>query len=161
VKTELLNKKQIGMTLLTVKPENGRLTFPRFSSFIDGFFENEFPNVRAAEIFKTPALVNIKDTKESYRIEVAAPGFKKEELSIKVEGNILSLSAESRQETETTEEKFTRKEFNFSSFARSFTLPKTIDVTKVTANYENGILYVTLPKKEEAKENPSIDVKIS
>lgn len=149
------------MTLLTVKPENGRLTFPRFSSFIDGFFENEFPNVRAAEIFKTPALVNIKDTKESYRIEVAAPGFKKEEFSIKVEGNILSLSAESRQETETTEEKFTRKEFNFSSFARSFTLPKTIDVTKVAANYENGILYVTLPKKEEAKENPSIDVKIS
>ena len=149
------------MTLLTVKPENGRLTFPRFSSFIDGFFENEFPNARAAEIFKTPALVNIKDTKESYRIEVAAPGFKKEEFSIKVEGNILSLSAESRQETETTEEKFTRKEFNFSSFARSFTLPKTIDVTKVAANYENGILYVTLPKKEEAKENPSIDVKIS
>lgn len=149
------------MTLLTVKPENGRLTFPRFSSFIDGFFENEFPNVRAGEIFKTPALVNIKDTKESYRIEVAAPGFKKEEFSIKVEGNILNLSAESRQETETTEEKFTRKEFNFSSFARSFTLPKTIDVAKVAANYENGILYVTLPKKEEAKENPSIDVKIS
>ena len=149
------------MTLLTVKPENGRLTFPRFSSFIDGFFENEFPNVRAAEIFKTPALVNIKDTKESYRIEVAAPGFKKEEFSIKVEGNILSLSAESRQETETVEEKFTRKEFNFSSFARSFTLPRTIDVAKVAAAYESGILYVTLPKKEEAKVNPSIEVKIS
>lgn len=149
------------MTLLTVKPENGRLTFPRFSSFIDGFLENEFENLSRKELFKTPALVNIKDAKDSYRIEVAAPGFKKEEFSIKVEGNILSLSAESKTETEAIEEKFTRKEFNFNSFTRSFTLSKNIDATKVAATYENGILYVTLPKKEEAKENASIEVKVS
>lgn len=149
------------MTLLTVKPENGRLTFPRFSSFVDSFFENEFPNLNRNEFFKTPALVNIKDTKDSYQIEVAAPGFSKEEFSIKVEGNLLTISAENKKETETTEDKFTRKEFHFSSFARSFTLPRTIDVTKVAAAYESGILYVTLPKKEEAKVNPSIEVKIS
>lgn len=149
------------MTLLTVKPENGRLTFPRFSSFVDSFFENEFPNLNRNEFFKTPALVNIKDSKDSYQIEVAAPGFNKEEFSIKVEGNLLTISAESKKETEAAEDKFTRKEFNFSSFARSFTLPRTIDVTKVAAAYERGILHVTLPKKEEAKANPSIEVKIS
>ncbi|MCW5907168.1 MAG: Hsp20/alpha crystallin family protein [Chitinophagales bacterium] len=149
------------MTMLTVKPENGRITFPRFSSIIDNFFENDFPHLTRNEFFKTPALVNVKDTKESYQIEVAAPGFKKEEFSVKVDGNILTIAAESKKETETTEEKYTRKEFNFSSFSRSFTLPKTIDVTKVGAGYDNGILTVTLPKKEEAKENPQIEVKIS
>lgn len=149
------------MTMLTVKPESGRIAFPSFSSIIDSFFENDFPNLTRSEFFKTPALVNIKDTKDSYQIEVAAPGFKKEEFSVKVDGNLLTIAAESKKESETTDEKFTRKEFNFSSFTRSFTLPKTIEVTKVAASYENGILTVTLPKKEEAKENPQIEVKIS
>ncbi len=149
------------MTLLTVKPENGRYNFPRFSNLIDSFFENEFPNVHGGDIFKTPALVNIKDTKEGYQIEVAAPGFKKEDISVKVEGNLLTISAETKQESEVKEEKYTRKEFNFSSFKRSFTLPKTIEVAKVGGNYENGILTVTLPKKEEAKETGTFEIKIS
>ena len=149
------------MTLLTVKPENGRYSFPRFSNLIDNFFENEFPNVHGGDIFKTPALVNIKDTKEGYQIEVAAPGFKKEDISVKVEGNLLTISAETKQESEVKEEKYTRKEFNFSSFKRSFTLPKTIEVAKVGGNYENGILTVTLPKKEEAKETGTFEIKIS
>ncbi|MFN8285213.1 MAG: Hsp20/alpha crystallin family protein [Chitinophagales bacterium] len=149
------------MTLLSVKPENGRYNFPRFSNFIDSFFENEFPNVHGGDIFKTPALVNIKDTKEGYQIEVAAPGFKKEDISVKVEGNLLTISAETKQENEVKEEKYTRKEFNFSSFKRSFTLPKTIEVAKVGGNYADGILTVTLPKKEEAKETGTFDIKIS
>lgn len=149
------------MTLLTVKPENGRYNFPRFSNLIDSFFENEFPNVHGGDIFKTPALVNIKDTKEGYQIEVAAPGFKKEDISVKVEGNLLTISAETKQESEVKEEKYTRKEFNYSSFKRSFTLPKTIEVAKVGGNYENGILTVTLPKKEEAKETGTFEIKIS
>ncbi len=149
------------MTLLTVKPENGRYNFPRFSNLIDSFFENEFPNVHGGDLFKTPALVNIKDTKEGYTIEVAAPGFKKEDISVKVEGNLLTISAETKQESEVKEDKYTRKEFNFSSFKRSFTLPKTIEVAKVGGNYENGILTVTLPKKEEAKETGTFEIKIS
>lgn len=149
------------MTLLSVKPENGRYNFPRFSSFIDSFFENEFPNVHGGDIFKTPALVNIKDTKEGYHIEVAAPGFKKEDFTVKVEGNLLTISAESKMENEVKEEKYTRKEFNFSSFKRSFTLPKTIEVGKVAGNYADGILSVSLPKKEEAKETGAYDIKIS
>lgn len=149
------------MTLLTVKPENGRFATPRFSNLFDNFFENEFHNINRKEFFKTPALVNVKDTESAYIIDVAAPGFKKEDLSIKVENNLLILSAETKQETETKEEKFTRKEFNFSSFNRSFTLPKTVDAEKIAAAYENGILTVTLPKKEEAKPSAAIDIKIS
>lgn len=151
------------MTLVTVRPENGRLTFPRFSSIFDNFFENEFATPAAVkDIFKTPALVNVKDTKESYLIEVAAPGFKKEDFSVKVENNLLTISAENKVEAETTtEDKYTRKEFNFSSFSRSFTLPKSVDATRISGQYENGILNVVLPKKEEAKQATSIDVKIS
>ncbi len=149
------------MTMLTVKPESGRLTFPRFSNLVENFFENEFPTFSNQEFFKTPALVNIKDTKDSYKIEIAAPGFKKEDMNVKVEGNLLTISAEAKSETEQKEEKFTRKEFNFTEFKRSFTLPKTVDATKIAGNYENGILVVTLPKKEEALEQKTIEVKIS
>ncbi len=149
------------MTLLTVKPESGRVSFPRFSNLFENFFENEFPNLHGGDLFKTPALVNIKDHKDGYKIEVAAPGFKKEDFSVRVEGNVLTLSAETKQETETNEEKYTRKEFNFSSFTRSFTLPRTVEAAKVSATYENGILLVTLPKKEEAKQAATIDIKIS
>lgn len=150
------------MTLLSVRPESGRVTFPRFSNLFENFFENEFPNLHGGDLFKTPALVNIKDQKDGYKIEVAAPGFKKEDFSVRVENNVLTLSAESKQETETTEDhKYTRKEFNFSSFTRSFTLPRTVEAAKVSATYENGILLVTLPKKEEAKQTASIDIKIS
>lgn len=150
------------MTLLTVKPENGRFATPRFSNLFDGFFENEFHNINRKEFFKTPALVNVKDTESAYIIDVAAPGFKKEDISIKVENNLLTLSAETRKEEEAKEEgKFTRKEFNFTSFNRNFTLPKTVDAEKISAAYENGILTVTLPKKEEAKPAAAIDIKIS
>lgn len=149
------------MTLLTVKPENGRLATPRFSNLFDSFFENEFHNLNRREFFNTPALVNVKDTEAAYIIDVAAPGFKKEDISIKVENNLLTVKAEQKTEAEVKEDKFTRKEFNFSSFNRSFTLPKTVDADKIAATYESGILSVTLPKKEEAKQATAIDIKIS
>lgn len=149
------------MTMLSVKPESGRLSFPSLSNMMESFFESEFPNLNRQDLFKTPVLVNIKDTKESYRIEVAAPGFKKEDFNINVEGGLLIIKAESKVATETNEERFTRKEFNFSSFTRNFTLPKTIEVNKVAASYEDGILSVVLPKKEEAKETPKMEVKVS
>ncbi|MCS6934371.1 MAG: Hsp20/alpha crystallin family protein [Chitinophagales bacterium] len=149
------------MTLVTVKPDTGRLTFPSISSFIDSFFESEFPTFAHREFFKTPALVNIKDTNDSYVIEVAAPGFKKEDFSVKVEGNLLNISAVTKNETEMSDEKYTRREFNMSSFTRSFTLPKTVETTRISGAYENGILKITLPKREEAKNGTAFEVTIS
>ncbi len=146
------------MTMLTVKPETGRVAFPRFSTMFDNIFENEFatPN-----FIKTPVLVNVKDTAEDFKIEVAAPGFAKENFSIKVEGNLLTIAGEHKNEVEQKEEKFTRKEFNFSTFTRSFTLPKLVDAARITATYESGILSVALPKKEEAKATTAFEVKVS
>lgn len=144
--------------MLTVKPETGRVAFPRFSTMFDNIFENEFatPN-----FIKTPVLVNVKDTAEDFKIEVAAPGFAKENFSIKVEGNLLTIAGEHKNEVEQKEEKFTRKEFNFSTFTRSFTLPKLVDAARITATYESGILSVALPKKEEAKATTAFEVKVS
>jgi HSP20 family protein len=148
------------MTFITVKPETGKVAFPRFSNMFENFFENEFPSVTQSEYFKTPALVNVQDTKDSYAIQVAAPGFKKGDFSVKVENNLLTITGEKKQETEVVEQKFKRKEFNFASFSRAFTLPKTIDVEKIAASYEDGILTVTLPKKEEAKVSPVVEIQI-
>lgn len=142
------------MTMITVKPETGRVAVPRFSNIFENFFENEF--VKAF----TPA-VNVKETKDSYLIDVVAPGFAKENFSVKVDEGTLTLSGETATEQLQEGEKYTRKEFTHNSFKRSFTLPKTVVAENITATYENGILKVTLPKIEEAKAKGPVEVKIS
>ncbi len=150
------------MTMLTVRPETGRIHAPRFSNLIENIFENEFPSFLTNEFLKhTAPSVNIKETKEAYNIEVSAPGFSKESFNVKVEDSILTISGEAKEEKLEEGSKFTRKEFTHNSFKRSFTLPKTIVADKIGAGYENGILKVTLPKMEEAKAKGTIEVKIS
>lgn len=142
------------MTMITVKPEAGRVAVPRFSNIFENFFENEF--VKAF----TPA-VNVKETKDSYLIDVIAPGFAKENFSVKVEEGTLTLSGDTATEQLQEGEKYTRKEFTHTSFKRSFSMPKTVVAENITATYENGILKVTLPKMEEAKAKGPVEVKIS
>ena len=148
--------------MLTVRPENGRISVPGFSSLIDNFLESDLSTRLQKEWVKAvhPS-VNIKETKDAYQIEVAVPGFTKESFQVKVEDSTLTISAESKEEKLEEGEKFTRKEFSQTSFKRSFTLPKTIVADKISAGYENGILTVVLPKMEEAKQKGAIDVKIS
>lgn len=134
---------------------------PHFSSLIESFFNENIPAFRNAEWNRTAPLVNIKDTPENYLIEVAVPGFTKESFSIKVEDNILTISGEQSAEQVNEQEKYTRKEFGYQSFSRSFTLPKRIEAAKIAAAYENGILKVTLPKPEEEKPKAAIEVKIA
>lgn len=98
--------------------------------------------------FSMPA-VNIKETENEYRLEVAAPGLEKEDFNIEVKDGILKLSASRKTEAEEKNEKFTRKEFGFQSFERNFALPKNaIRLEDIQANYEQGILKVSLPKQE-------------
>lgn len=150
------------MTMLTVRPENGRFPAGGFSSLIDNFLESDLSTRLHKEWAKViqPA-VNIKETKDAYLIEVSAPGFAKDSFGVKVEDSTLIISAETKEEKLEEGEKFTRKEFSQTNFKRSFTLPKTIVADKITAGYENGILKVALPKMEEAKQKGAIDVKIS
>lgn len=98
--------------------------------------------------------VNIKENERDFELELAIPGFKKDDVNIEVDENVLTISSEIKSENESKEENFTRKEFSFSSFKRAFSLPETIDEDRINAKHEDGILKLTLPKKEEALPKP-------
>ncbi len=95
--------------------------------------------------------VNITEHKNEYEVSLAVPGMKKDDFKIDVEGNMLTISSEKEESKEEKDKKFTRKEYNYSSFSRSFTLPEEINREKIDAKYDNGILKISLPRKEAAK----------
>lgn len=95
--------------------------------------------------------VNVKENENGFQIEVAAPGLKKEDFKLSLHENRLTISAKQEAKTEEKTEKYTRQEFNYTSFQRTFTLPKNVDGDKIDATYSEGILHVGLPKKEELK----------
>ncbi len=97
--------------------------------------------------------VNIMETEDSFNVEVAAPGMTKEDFNIELDNDVLTISSEDKKEKETTDKngRFTRKEFSYSTFKRAFSLPDSVDSAKISASYNNGVLEIALPKKEEAK----------
>jgi HSP20 family protein len=106
--------------------------------------------------------VNIKENADEYKVEVAAPGFDKNDFKLQLDHDLLTISSEKKVENETKDgERFTKREFSYQSFSRSFTLPQTADGDRIQANYENGILSVSIPKKEEAKPKPSRMIEIN
>lgn len=106
---------------------------------------------RGSEADQMIPAVNIRENEDAFMLDMAAPGMKKEDFKINLDNNVLSISSEQQQQHEEEKEKWTRREFAYSSFCRSFTLPKSIDMDKIKADYKNGILSVKLPKREEAK----------
>lgn len=105
---------------------------------------------------RTRPLVNVMEGKEDFQLEIAAPGLNKSDFEINVEKELLTVSTNVKKETTENMEdsKYIRKEFEYSNFKRTFQLPKTIDITKIEAHLNNGILTLVLAKKEEAKELP-------
>jgi HSP20 family protein len=95
--------------------------------------------------------VNITEQKDEYQVSLAAPGLKKDDFKIDVDGNMLTISSEKEESKEEKEKSFTRKEYNYSSFSRSFTLPEEINKEKIEARYEDGVLKIALPRKEDTK----------
>mgnify|MGYP000315482527 CR=1 FL=1 len=97
--------------------------------------------------------VNIREDDDSFNVQVAAPGKSKEDFNIELDNDVLTISAEEKKENETTDKngRFTRKEFSYSNFKRSFSLPDSVDSARISASYNNGVLEIALPKKEEAK----------
>lgn len=124
-----------------------------FPSLMNDFFKPDW--FGGLENFDTtvPA-VNIKESEEGFELELAIPGFKKEDFNIELDNELLTISSEAKDESETKKENYTRKEFSFSSFRRSFTMPETVDSGKINATYEDGILKLALPKKDEALPKP-------
>ena len=132
-----------------------RNSAPHFNNVFDSLF-NEALNKNYA-VNKMPA-VNILETAADYKIELAAPGLTKEDFQINLKKDNLSVWAE-RKAVEGAEVKdYNRKEFDFNSFARSFVLPDSVDAEKISAEYTNGILYITIGKKEEVNRNKEIKV---
>ena len=109
--------------------------------------------------FNLPA-VNIKENEKDFELELAIPGRKKEDFNIEVDDHVLTISAETKSEENVKEENYTRKEFSYESFKRSFTLPETVNEDKINAAYEDGVLKFTLPKKEEALPKPKRMIEI-
>lgn len=133
-----------------------------FNNFFDEFFGRSLSDVVGSDFtFSTPS-VNIKENEDAYILEVAAPGLNKEDFNVEVEKDHLTISASvEHKNQEEVEGKITRSEFNYSSFRRRFHLPETVDVDAIAAKYVDGILFLDLPKKEEAKPKAplSIDIK--
>lgn len=129
------------------------------ADIVNNFFDNDmadFFGKRACD----PA-ANILENPEAFMLEIAAPGMKKDDFKINLENNILTISVEMEDAQKEEGKNYTRKEFYYGSFSRSFTLPKTIDMEQIKADYENGILKINLPKKDEARVEMKKEIKIS
>lgn len=157
------------MSNLTTVPKNGTLSsrtsnanYPNASNWLDDIFTGDFPSLFSTDINAVPMpKVNIKETADAFILEMAVPGFKRSDFQIELDNVELSISTEMREENESNQENYTRREFGYTSFKRAFTLPETVDDDKINANYEDGILSILLPKKEEAKQKPLRKIKIS
>jgi HSP20 family protein len=105
--------------------------------------------------------VNIVDKAGEFDVEIAVPGMKKDDFHVTCENGYLTIRAEREEKKEEKEKNYTRREYNYSSFERSFSLPETVKADQVKAKYEDGVLKISIPKKEEAKAKPKLEVKVS
>ncbi|WP_134089118.1 Hsp20/alpha crystallin family protein [Olivibacter sp. XZL3] len=132
-----------------------RRTRGSFPSLFDDFFNRDlfnWDNGNLSQANVTVPSVNIKETADNYEVEMAAPGMNKNDFKIELDGNLLTISSSKEFEDEKKEDGYARKEFSYQSFQRSFNFPKdVVDEDKIEAKYENGLLQLTIPKKEEAK----------
>ncbi|MCW3785396.1 Hsp20/alpha crystallin family protein [Plebeiibacterium sediminum] len=139
--------------------------FPSFPSLVDRFFDGELMDWNSSNYSSTnstlPA-VNVKENENEFLIDVAAPGLKKEDFSVNYDNGRLTISSEKKNEKEEKDgEKVTRREFSYQSFQRSFTVAQNIvDAEKIEAHYDNGILHISLPKRDEVKPKPTKQIEI-
>ncbi|WP_297765322.1 Hsp20/alpha crystallin family protein [uncultured Muriicola sp.] len=131
----------------------------RFPSLMNEFFRPDWLGGSENYAASLPA-VNIKEDETGYYLELAIPGKNKEDFNVEVDNDVLTISMETKTEDEKTEENYTRKEFSYTSFKRSFTLPETVNSEKIKASYKDGILSFALPKKDEALPKPKRMIEI-
>lgn len=138
-------------------------TFPMWSSWIDELFNRELPSVFTSNFNSGLTLpkVNIRETKDSYYVDMAVPGLKKSDFTVDLDNQVLSITAETNENNLDNEDSHIRREFGYASFKRSFSLPETVNEDKIRAEYKDGILSIHLPKKEEAIQKPARSIKIA
>ncbi|WP_281256421.1 Hsp20/alpha crystallin family protein [Labilibaculum manganireducens] len=157
-----LRTVKLGGFIMTLVKRNSDNLFP---SLFDNFFSRDWMDWNNSNFSNTnttlPA-VNVRENDNEYIIEVAAPGMKKSDFKINVDNNLLTISSELKEEKENKDGKFSRREFCYQSFHRSFQLPiNLVNGDKISAKYNDGILTIRLPKKEEAKPKPSRSISIT
>lgn len=153
------------MAELTKRKTNGEGSL--FSPFRSSFFPNryfgsglfDFDNELWNRNVNVPP-ANIIENEKEYKLELSVPGFKKEDFNIDIEQGILTISSEQKEESTKEEKNYSRKEFSFSSFSRTFQLPENTDENAVSAKYDNGVLQLIIPKKEVAAAKPKKQIKI-
>ncbi len=136
-----------------------RATMP---SLIDEFFGRDLMDSILSERtgVSTPA-INVIESTDDFQIEVAAPGLDKQDFKIDLDNNVLTISSEKELKNEEKDGRYMRREFSYSSFMRSFSLPEAVNAEKIKANHKDGILRITIPKREEAKRKPPKQIAIS
>ncbi len=139
--------------------------FPTLARFFDDDFHKDFftwANKNFSNTGTSIPAVNIKENDEAFVLEVAAPGMDKSDFKVHVDNNLLTISSEKAEKhTEETGDKYTRREFSYQSFSRSFTLPESVESNNIEAKYVDGVLNIALPKKEEAKKLAPRNIEIS
>ncbi len=128
-----------------------------FSDFFEGeFFPSQMGKMRNGSV---PA-ANIKENDKAYMVELAAPGMKKEDFKVEINDDLLSIRSESKHENEESNERFTKREWNYTSFVRSFRLPEEVEAEKISASYRDGVLHIEIPKAENITKNKVREINI-
>ena len=132
-----------------------------YNPFLSDIFDSLIEKNEDFESNYSKPAVNIADNKDSFEVDLAIPGIDKKDIKINLEKNMLSIASEKEEKAENDNKNFTHREFSYNKFCRTFSIPKSVDQNKIIAKYENGILNVVLPKKEEAKLEINKEIKIA
>jgi HSP20 family protein len=153
--TQLIKRRRNGNTGLFPPLRNDFITpgffTPRLLDFTDDFFEGS--------IALPPA--NINETTKEFQLDLSVPGMKRDDFKVDIENGILTISSEKEEEKKDEDKNYRRREFSYRSFSRSFTLPDNVDENNINAKYDNGMLKIIIPKKEETISKPKKQISVN
>ena len=160
IENMIAETKMYNLKIMEDKAMLPTITRRTFSPFLSNLFDDDFFPVLTGRNSSMPA-VNIRENEKNFTLELAVPGIDKKDLKIDINEDVLTISHESKSESEENQDGYKRKEFSYSSFCRSFYVPENVNLEKIGANYKDGVLIVELPKNEEEKNKITRQVKIS
>lgn len=155
------------MTQLTKRRRNGNANANCFPLLRNDFLTSslltprlfDFDTDLFTEGLNAP-LANITESNKEFKLDLSAPGMKRDDFKVNVEDGVLTISSEKEEEKKESDENFRRREFSYSSFSRSFTLPDNVNENDINAKYDNGMLHITIPKKEVSASKPKKEISV-
>jgi HSP20 family protein len=129
-------------------------------NLVDDFFNRNLSELIGTDFVLSRPSVNVSETDKEYKIEMAAPGLEKGDFNVKIENSYLIVSADKTSKSEETKENYTRREFNYSAFKRSFALPENINSQGIEAAYDKGVLNISIPKNHKEEDRNALKIEI-